>query len=120
MPAFIRVVADKTRAFVGEQVTVSWSLYVTSVPSRFGQVSEPHTDGFWSEDIPSTTPPGRLAFGEQQTIAGRSYNVALLFKKALFPLRAGKLTITPMEAELTRRPTSSARRGPRASRPSRW
>ena len=100
-PAFIRVVADKTRAFVGEQVTVAWYLYVVDVPSRFGQVSEPHTDGFWSEDIPSTTPPGRLAFGEQQTIAGRAYNVALLFKKALFPLAPGKLTITPMEAELT-------------------
>jgi hypothetical protein len=100
-PAFIRVVADKTRAFVGEQVTVSWYLYVVDVPSRFGQVSEPHTDGFWSEDIPSTTPPGRLAFGEQQTVAGRAYNVALLFKKALFPLAPGKLTVTPMEAELT-------------------
>jgi hypothetical protein len=101
-PAFIRVVADKTRAFVGEQVTVGWYLYVVDVPSRFGQVSEPHTDGFWSEDIPSTTPPGRLAFGDQQTVAGRTYNVALLFKKALFPLAPGKLTITPMEAELTR------------------
>jgi hypothetical protein len=100
-PAFIRVVADKTRAFVGEQVTVAWYLYVADVPSRFGQVSEPHTDGFWSEDIPSTTPPGRLAFGEQQSVAGRTYNVALLFKKALFPLGPGKLTITPMEAEIT-------------------
>jgi hypothetical protein len=100
-PAFIRVVADKTRAFVGEQVTVGWYLYVIDVPSRFGQVAEPHTDGFWSEDIPSTTPPGRLAFGDQQTIAGRTYNVALLFKKALFPLAPGKLTVTPMEAELT-------------------
>jgi hypothetical protein len=101
VPAFIRVVADKTHAFVGEQVTVGWYLYVVDVPSRFGQVSEPHTDGFWSEDVPSTTPPGRLAFGDPQTIAGRTYNVALLFKKALFPLAPGKLTITPMEAELT-------------------
>ncbi|HEY6476737.1 MAG TPA: BatD family protein [Polyangia bacterium] len=100
-PAFIRVVADKTRAFVGEQVTVGWYLFVVDVPSRFGQVAEPHTDGFWSEDIPSTTPPGRLSFNDQQTISGRSYNVALLFKKALFPLAPGKLTITPMEAELT-------------------
>lgn len=99
--AFIRVVADKTRAFVGEQVTVSWYLYATQVPSRFGQISEPHTDGFWSEDIPSTTPPGRLAFNEPaQTIGGRTYNVALLFQKALFPLAPGKLTITPMEAEI--------------------
>jgi hypothetical protein len=99
-PAFIRVVADKTRAFVGEQVTVSWYLYVMQVPNRFGQVSEPHTDGFWLEEIPSTTPPGRLSFSEQQPVAGRNYNVALLFKKALFPLAPGKLTITAMEAEI--------------------
>ena len=58
------------------------------MPNRFGQISEPHTDGFWSEEIPSTNPQGRLAFGEPQTVAGRSYNVALLFKKALFPLAA--------------------------------
>jgi hypothetical protein len=97
---FIRVVPSKTHAFVGEQVTVAWYLYVVDVPSRYGQVSEPHTDGFWSEEIPSTTPAGRLAFGDQQTIGGRTYNVALLFKKALFPLAPGKLTITPMEAEI--------------------
>ncbi len=99
-PAFIRVIPDKTRAFVGEQVTVAWYLYVADVPNRFGQTSEPHTDGFWSEEIPSTNPQGRLAFGEPQNVAGRSYNVALLFKKALFPLAPGKLTITPMEAEI--------------------
>ena len=99
-PAFIRVIPDKTRAFVGEQVTVAWYLYVAEVPNRFGQTSEPHTDGFWSEEIPSTNPQGRLAFGEPQNVAGRSYNVALLFKKALFPLAPGKLTISPMEAEI--------------------
>ena len=98
--AFIRVTPDKTRAFVGEQVTVAWYLYVADVPNRFGQTSEPHTDGFWSEEIPSTNPQGRLAFGEPQNVAGRTYNVALLFKKALFPLAPGKLTITPMEAEI--------------------
>ena len=98
--AFIRVIPDKTRAFVGEQVTVAWYLYVADVPNRFGQTAEPHTDGFWSEEIPSTNPQGRLAFGEPQNVAGRSYNVALLFKKALFPLAPGKLTITPMEAEI--------------------
>ena len=99
-PAFIRVIPDKTRAFVGEQVTVAWYLYVAEVPNRFGQTSEPHTDGFWSEEIPSTNPQGRLAFGEPQSVAGRSYNVALLFKKALFPLAPGRLTISPMEAEI--------------------
>jgi hypothetical protein len=34
-------------------------------------------------------------------IKGQEYAVALILKKALFPLRAGKLTITPLEAEAT-------------------
>jgi hypothetical protein len=99
-PAFIRVMPDKMRVFVGEQVTVGWYLYLTQNQNRYETISEPHTDGFWSEDIPSTNPQGRLSFTEQ-TLNGRSYNVALLFKKALFPLAPGKLTITPMEAEVS-------------------
>jgi BatD DUF11 like domain len=98
--AFIRVVPDKTRVFVGEQVTVGWYLYLTQSQNRYESITEPRTDGFWSEDIPSTNPQGRLSFTEQ-TLNGRTYSVALLFKKALFPLSAGKLTITPMEAEVS-------------------
>jgi len=97
--AFIRVVPDKTRVYVGEQLTVGWYLYLTESQNRYQNISEPHTDGFWVEDIPSTNPQGRLSFTEQ-TMNGRTYSVALLFKKALFPLAPGKLTITPMEAEV--------------------
>ncbi len=98
--AFIRVIPDKTRVFVGEQVTVGWYLYLTQNQNRYQNITEPHTDGFWSEDIPSTNPQGRLAFTEQ-VLNGRSYQVALLFKKALFPLAPGKLTVTSMEAEVS-------------------
>jgi hypothetical protein len=98
--AFIRVIPDKTRAFVGEQVTVGWYLYLTQSQNKYETLSEPRTDGFWSEDIPSTNPQGRLSFTEQAQ-GGRTYNVALLFKKALFPLAAGKLTVTPMEAQVS-------------------
>ncbi|MFL5308743.1 MAG: BatD family protein [Polyangia bacterium] len=98
--AFIRVMPDKSRVFVGEQVTVGWYLYLTQNQNRYETITEPHTDGFWAEDIPSTNPQGRLSFTEQ-TMNGRTYNVALLFKKALFPLSAGRLTVTPMEAEVS-------------------
>lgn len=98
--AFIRVMPDKSRVFVGEQVTVGWYLYLTQNQNRYETITEPHTDGFWAEDIPSTNPQGRLSFTEQ-TMNGRTYNVALLFKKALFPLSAGKLVVTPMEAEVS-------------------
>jgi hypothetical protein len=96
---FIRVVADKTRAFVGEPVVVSWTLYTTVRPDKFETVTEARTDGFWSETLPSAAPPGRLMF-TPETLNGRSYQSATLIQKALFPLREGKLTISPMEAEV--------------------
>jgi len=97
--AFIRVVPDKTHVFVGEQVTVAWYLYLSQDQNKYETLSEPHTDGFWSEEIPSTNPSGRLSFTAENQ-GGRTYNVALLFKKALFPLAPGKLTITSMEAQV--------------------
>jgi hypothetical protein len=96
---FIRVVADKARAYVGEPVVVTWSLCTTQRLDKFDTVTEARTDGFWSEDIPSTNPRGRLAY-TTETIAGRAFQVATLYQKALFPLREGKLTVTPVEAEV--------------------
>ncbi|HVR03888.1 MAG TPA: BatD family protein [Polyangia bacterium] len=96
---FIRVVADKARAYLGEPVVVTWSLCTTQRLDKFDTVTEARTDGFWSEDIPSTNPRGRLAY-TTETIAGRAFQVATLYQKALFPLREGKLTVTPVEAEV--------------------
>ena len=96
---FIRVVADKSRAFVGEPVVVTWSLCTTQRLDKFDTVTEARTDGFWSEDLPSTNPKGRLAY-TPETIGGREFQVATLYQRALFPLREGKLTVTPVEAEV--------------------
>jgi hypothetical protein len=97
--AFIRAVADKPRVFVGEQVTVTWYLYVTEPPGNFDLLAQPRADGFWSEDLPSTNPQGQLAFSDRVE-GGQPYKVAVLAAKALFPLQAGKLTVTPMEAQV--------------------
>src|SRR5262249_60991441 len=96
--SFLRAVADKTRVAEGEQVTVAWYLYTTQRPDKIEPTTQPRTDGFWTEEIPSTNPAGRLAY-TQETIGGHPYQVALVFKKALFPLRPGKLPITPLTAE---------------------
>ena len=96
---FIRVVADKSRAFVGEPVVVTWSLCTSQRLDKFDTVTEARTDGFWSEDLPSTNPKGRLAY-TPETIGGHEFQVATLYQRALFPLREGKLTVTPIEAEV--------------------
>ena len=74
--AFVRAVADKRRAFVGEQVTVTWYLYLAEPQSNFQAVTQPKADGFWSEDLPSTNPQGRLAFTDQVE-GGQHYQVAV-------------------------------------------
>ena len=85
--AFIRAVADKPRAFVGEQVTVAWYLYLTEPQNNFQPLAQPRTDGFWVEDVPSTNPQGRLAFTDQVE-GGRSYQVALLRQEGAVPAGA--------------------------------
>src|SRR5262245_55961069 len=57
---FLRAVPDKKRAFVGEQVTVTWYLYLAEPQSNFQPLTQPKTDGFWTEDIPLANPQGRL------------------------------------------------------------
>ncbi len=99
--AFLRAVADKRRAFVGEQVTVTWYLYLAEPQSNFQPVTQPKSDGFWMEEIPSTNPQGRLAFTDQVE-GGQHYQVAVVLQRALFPLAPGKLTVTGMEAQVSR------------------
>jgi oxygen tolerance protein BatD len=96
---FLRAVADKTRAYVGEQVTVTWYLYLAQPQSHFQQLTQPKTDGFWSEEIPSTNPPGQLAFTDRDE-GGQRYQVATILQRALFPLAPGKLTVSSIEAEV--------------------
>jgi BatD DUF11 like domain len=97
---FLRAVADKKRAYVGEQVTATWYLYVPEI-QNFQLTGQPKADGFWSEEIPSTNPPGRLSFTDQVE-GGQHYQVAVVLQRALFPLAPGKPTVTPMEADVAR------------------
>jgi hypothetical protein len=94
---FVRVVADKSRVFVGEPVVVTWSICSPQSRLNYNTTAEPRTDGFWTEEVPSTTPRGQAT---QETIGGRPYNVSTILRKALFPLREGKLAVTPMELEV--------------------
>jgi hypothetical protein len=96
---FVRAVPDKTKVFVGEQVTVGWYLYLSESQNKYETITEARTDGFWTEDVTPPNARGR-APQTQQLIGGRVYQVASLYKKALFPLQPGKLTISPIESEI--------------------
>ena len=95
---FLRATADKKRAYVGEQVTVTWQLFVPEI-QNYQPTVQPKTDGFWAEDIPSTNPPGQFTYTNQNE-GGQQYKVAVVQQRALFPLAPGKLTVSPMEADV--------------------
>ena len=92
----LEATADKTRVFVGEQVNVAFRLWAGSQVLNFRSLADPKTDGFWAEDL---TPPQRE--WQRQVTRGREYQVMLLLEKGLFPLRPGKLVVTPLQAEVT-------------------
>jgi hypothetical protein len=98
--SFVRASTDKTKVYVGEQVVVEWLLYLTDRQDKYQAIAEPRTDGFWSEELTVPHNQGSLALS-QQMHQGRLYLVAPLTRKALFPLQAGKLTITPLESEIS-------------------
>jgi hypothetical protein len=98
---FLRVQPSKIKTYLGDQITVEWLLYLTEHQDKYSPTAEPRTDGFWVEDRPVPTAGGGLAFSEQ-TFEGRSYRAAPLLKKALFPLHPGRLTISPLEADVSR------------------
>lgn len=95
---FVDGAVDKPKVYVGQQLTASWTLYTQTEILKYRPLAEPKYEDFWSEDLflPTTHLPQ-----DRVLVKGRDYVAALLLKKALFPLRAGKLTITPFEAEVT-------------------
>lgn len=95
---FVDAAVDKTRVYVGEQVTASWSLYTQSEILKYRPLAEPKYEDFWSEDL--FVPTTHLAW-DRALVKGHEFMVALLLRKALFPLKAGKLAITALEAEAT-------------------
>jgi hypothetical protein len=96
---FLRVLPSKTRAFVGEQITIEWSLCLGDRQYNLSPTKEPRTDGFWVEDLEVPQGPQGPQFAEE-VIDGRVYRVAPLMRKALFGLKAGKVTVTAFEANL--------------------
>jgi hypothetical protein len=95
-PTFLHVVVDRQKVKLGEQVTVTWLLYTRSDVLKF-EPKPPKLDGFWVETL--FEPRSYFTYHEEM-VGGREYAVATVAKRALFPTRAGRLTIPPYEAEV--------------------
>lgn len=96
---FIKVTVDKSKAYIGEQITTSYKLY-TRIPMNVSISKLPSLNGFWTQDF-------EIAKGnikpEEEVIDGKRYQVFLLKKSALFPQQTGTLTLDAAEAQGTAR-----------------
>ena len=88
---FLQMDIDKTNAYVGEQITVTYKLF-TRVNMSIQNVEFPKHTGFWTEEL---YVPDQVQF-QDTVIEGVAYKSAIIYRIALFPTKSGKLELTPM------------------------
>lgn len=93
---YIKVVVDKSKVHVGEQITASYKLYAR-VPMNVSISKLPVLNGFWTQDF--EMPDNGKIKPVNEVINGERYQVFTLKKSALFPQQTGTLELDPAEAE---------------------
>ena len=95
---FLRPIADRNTAYVGQQVIVDYVLYYApGVQPRNARVtSTSEAAGFWREDMELQTP---LA-SETVMIDDRPFVAVTIKRSAFFPTRSGSLRIDTMAVQM--------------------
>jgi hypothetical protein len=94
---FILATADKDKADLGDQVTVTYKLYTRlGIASQMQVAKLPSYEGLWAEEI---SIPNNITFTTEM-YKGKQYRVGVLKKVALFPSRAGELSVTPLVLDI--------------------
>ncbi len=97
----IHLVAEisNTNPYVGESISVVYKIYVdvnkVSVRNT-REVESPSFNGFWNQSIEV-----KRWEAKEGTFQGRNHRYAIIKKVVLIPQKSGKLTIDPMEIEIT-------------------
>jgi len=89
----VKVFADKQRVWLGEQLIVTFKIYIRVSVSRYDLTKAPTFDGFWSEDFDLPKQPALTT----EALNGKQYRSAVIKKTALFATQAGTLKIAPLE-----------------------
>ncbi len=100
---FVRTTIDKTKAYQGEQITVTQKVYTRYQLRGFQDVKFPDYTGFWTQDVASN----QQIQLTNETIDGVVYQVGELKRTYLFAQRSGKLEIEPMKVECAVRKQSN-------------
>ena len=92
---FIRAIADRQRARLGEQITITYKLYTRVSVSGYDLTKAPTYEGFWSEEIEQSQQPSVV----NEMYEGKQYRVAVIKRTALFATQSGTLKIAPIEVQ---------------------
>jgi hypothetical protein len=90
-PIFLVASADKTSAFEGEEVIVTWTLYNATSVQQYAIAEIPKLEDFWTEELDV-----RGEQPEQVLLDGMAMQKLPIRRVALFPLRSGSLTVPAM------------------------
>ncbi len=90
---FVNVTPDKAVIYQNEQVVLTYTIYTRLSVNGYEISRLPSAPGFWTEEFDIPDQP----VVTDETIGGRHYRKAVIRKVALFPTRAGKLTVDPLE-----------------------
>lgn len=104
---FVRAYPTKRNPYQGEQIIVTYKLFtkvgISSIRPRTGSTYP----GFWMQDL---LDPNQKTVQREEVIDGARYITAEIKKVALFPVRAGEITIDPLILDVTAQYTK-ARQG---------
>jgi len=89
---FLSANASRKTVYVGEQVTVDFTLYNRFQVSDARIAEMPTFSGFWTEKVFDA----EKFNWEQKTHDGKQYQYMMLKKVALFPMSSGELAVSPM------------------------
>lgn len=93
---FIVAESNKSKVFLGEQLTVTYKLY-TKLNISSPQITKlPQYQGFWAVEVD----PAQTITFDIGMYKGERYRVATIKKVALFATKTGQLSVTPFELNI--------------------
>jgi hypothetical protein len=101
---FVKTTVSKTKAYIGEQITITHKVYTRYIMRGFQDIKYPDYNGFWAQDVPNSGQQIQLT---NENIDGVNYQVAELKRSYLFAQRSGKIEIAPLDVAVVVRKQSN-------------
>ncbi len=92
---FVKTSVNKTKCFIGEQITLTQKIYTRIDLKGLQNVKFPHLEGFWTKNQERNS---NIQL-HIETLNGVNYYVGEIHTNYIFPQRSGKLTIDPIELD---------------------